>query len=271
MKTAIIIGMTSDMGRELASRYRAEGWTVWGTGRNGLKDVFCEMTLPFDRRYAVDAFRRTGRRWDLLIVAVGTEEPIGSFWACGDEEWERGIQVNALSPLRLVRGLYPYRNPEASICFFSGSGSNGVLPNYSAYCASKILLMKMCELLDAESEDTSIFIMGPGIVRTKIHQETLRAGERAGRNLQRVTDFLNSGEPGTPHDAIFECLEWCRKAGKAAVGGRNIALAHDEWRGEALASVLRHDPDMYKLRRYGNARSVEYLRRMADPEFVGQP
>ena len=33
-----------------------------------------------------------------------TEEPIGPFWDCDSDEWDRGIQVNTLAPLRLVRG-----------------------------------------------------------------------------------------------------------------------------------------------------------------------
>jgi NAD(P)-dependent dehydrogenase (short-subunit alcohol dehydrogenase family) len=166
------------------------------------------------------------------------------------------MQVNALAPLRLVRRLYPMRRRAAppAVAFFSGSGTNNAAPAYSAYCASKILLIKMCELLDAESDDTSFFIIGPGIVRTKIHEQTLRAPERSGANYRKVVDFLGSGNPGTAHDDIYACLRWCVRAGKAATGGRNVSLVHDAWRdgGAGLARALARDGDLYKLRRFGN-------------------
>lgn len=265
MKTAFILGITSDIGRELAGRFLRDGWAVTGTHRPaaGLAGVPaacrllpCDLAQPDSVRQLIAACRQAELRWDLLVIAAGTEEPIGEFWACDAEEWDLGIGVNALAPLRVVRGLYPLRRPGAqpAVAFFSGSGTNNAAPAYSAYCASKILLMKMTELLDAESPDTSFFIIGPGIVRTKIHEQTLREPARSGANHRKVVDFLASGNPGTSHDEIYACLAWCLQAGKAAVGGRNLSLVYDAWRngGQALARQLRGEPNLYKLRRFGN-------------------
>jgi len=265
MSTVFILGITSDIGRELAVRYAGQGWTVAGTHRAGgnlagvppaCRLLACDLAVPASVDALIAACRAQKLVWDLLVVAAGTEEPIGNFWECDAAEWERGIAVNALAPLRVVRGLHPLRRPggRAAVAFFSGAGTNSAAPAYSAYCAAKILLIKMCELLDAESPDTSFFILGPGIVRTKIHDQTLRAGARGGANLRKVTDFLGSAAAGTSHDDIFACLQWCVAAGKAAIGGRNLALVHDAWRqgGEPLARRLRQEPDLYKLRRHGN-------------------
>lgn len=269
MPVVVILGLSSDIGRELAMRYAADNWTVWGTHREtagsdrlppGVKAVSCDLTSNGDVAAAVETFRRENLRWDVLVVAAGTEEPIGPFWDCDEEAWDRGIEVNALAPLRFVRRLYPLRNQSGSpgVAFFSGSGTNNAAPAYSAYCASKIMLIKMCELLDAESTDTSFFIIGPGIVRTKIHEQTLREPARSGQNYRKVVEFLQSDHPGTSHDDIHACLNWCLNAGKTVVGGRNIALVHDAWRqgGAALARQLRQDSDLYKLRRFGNERRI---------------
>ena len=269
MSVVAIIGIGSDIGRELARRFAREGATVWGTARSaaqiealpaGVRSSFCDLASRQSMDACVEEFAGTGLRWDVLIVAAGTEEPIGAFWDCDSEEWERGIQINALAPLRLVRQLYRLRNRELApaVAFFSGSGTNNAVPAYSAYSASKILLIKMCELLDAESADTSFFIVGPGIVRTKIHEQTVRAHERGGANYRKVVDFLGSTDPGTSHDDIYACIQWCVNAGKAVVGGRNLALVHDAWRGGGaeLAQALARDPNLYKLRRYGNDRRI---------------
>lgn len=265
MPVVVIIGLSSDIGRELAVRYAAGSWTVWGTYRNRagldklppeIKMASCDLTSHDSIAAAADAFNRENLHWDALVIAAGTEDPIGLFWDCEDDAWDRGIAVNALAPLRLVRRLYPMRNKSGSpgVAFFSGAGTNNAAPAYSAYCGSKILLIKMCELLDAESPDTNFFIIGPGIVRTKIHEQTLRKPERSGQNYRKVVEFLESGNPGTSHDDIYACLNWCLSAGKSVVGGRNIALVHDAWRygGAALARQLKQDDDLYKLRRFGN-------------------
>jgi len=265
MRTVLILGVTADIGRELAVRFTRDQWRVVGTHRAGAKlgpESASWELLPCDLRSAgsvdraIQLCHERGLTWDLLVVAAGTEEPIGPFFECASDAWEQGIGVNALAPLRFLRGVHDLRNQSAPshVALFSGAGSNSAAPAYSAYCASKILLIKMCELLDAESADTSFFIIGPGIVRTKIHQQTLDAPDRSGANLRKVVDFLQSDNPGTGHDEIYACLQWCLASGKAVVGGRNVSLVHDEWRrgGAALPAALKGDPNLYKLRRFGN-------------------
>jgi NAD(P)-dependent dehydrogenase (short-subunit alcohol dehydrogenase family) len=265
MKTALIVGMTADIGRELGRRFAADGWRVGGTHRavspvdpalTGPDLTACDLAVPEEVDRAIQFFRSRELHWDVLVVAAGTEEPIGPFFDSTSEAWERGLTINALGPLRFLRGVHALRRRggAAHVALLAGAGTNSAAPAYSAYCASKILLIKLCELLDAECPDTSFFIIGPGIVRTKIHDETLRAAERSGDNLRKVREFLASDHPGTGHDEIYQCLHWCLAAGKSVVGGRNLALVHDAWRngGAELAEALRANPDLYKLRRFGN-------------------
>jgi len=47
-------------------------------------------------------------------------------------------------------------------------------------------------------------VVGPGMVKTKGHQDTLEAGERAGHNFVKVKEFLETGE-GTSMKKIFDC------------------------------------------------------------------
>jgi NAD(P)-dependent dehydrogenase (short-subunit alcohol dehydrogenase family) len=265
MKTVLVLGITSDIGRELAVRYERDGWRVAGTLREGSSlapesthwQVFpCDLSVNSSVDAAIAHFADIELRWDLLVVAAGTEEPIAPFNECDADHWEKGIAINALAPLRLLRGVHPLRNPDGGACvaFFSGAGTNNAAPSYSAYCASKVFLIKMCELLDAESSDTGYFIIGPGIVRTKIHEQTLKVPEKSGANFTKVTNFLRSSGAGTSHDDIYSCLQWCVRMGKPVVGGRNISLVFDAWRGggATLAAELKANGNLYKLRRYGN-------------------
>lgn len=231
---AIILGSGSDIGRELAMRIDADGeWHVTG--------------YRHDEPPVLEP-------WDLLVCCYGTLEPIGGFWALGDAEWERAFDVNLFLPLRRIKALYPYARRSASVCLFSGAGTGGPALTYSAYSAAKISLVKMVELMDTESMDCKFFIIGPGIVRTKIHDQTLRAKARAANYLSVAKIMSDRKFTFTNHDHIYECLMACHAATKEAVGGRNVYVPGDDWR---RLEELAHDPDMFKLRRHGD----EALRR----------
>jgi len=261
-RTVFILGGSADIGRALAERYLAAGCTVALTyrarrsvsdleGRPNLAMIECDVGSSASIEKAVREFAGLGWQWDLFLSSVGTMEPIGPFFDTAFGEWERSLSINALGQLHVLHGLYPLRRRGATahVMFFAGGGTNNPFTNYSAYAASKILLIKMAELLDDEAPDLNIFVVGPGYVRTKIHEETLRNAERAGRNLEKTQDFLKGA--GTSYDDIFGCIEWCSAQGRPVAGGRNFSVVHDPWRngGAALAAALANDNDLYKLRR----------------------
>lgn len=264
-RTAFILGVSSDIGRALAERYVARGWAVAGTyrnaatvadliGRRGLTLYACDVADPEAVRSVVEVFGKSGEVWDTFVSAVGTEEPIAAFFDCDFDEWETSVIVNTTAQLRALHGLHRYRRMDASanVVFFAGGGTNNAFRNYSAYCVSKIALIKMCELLDDENPDLNVFIIGPGFVRTKIHRQTLDQPVAAGPNYDRLLKFLET--PGTAMDDIDACITWCVEQGRAVAGGRNFSVVHDPWRdnGAALAASLAGDLAKFKLRRFRN-------------------
>lgn len=265
-RTVFILSASSDIGRALMTRYLDLGVTVIGTyrrdsGLEALRDHDGAHLLPLDlaRTETFDGvagyMKEHGLSWDLFIASNGTMEPIGPFLGLDGAAWQDSISSNALAPCRLLQALYPLRRDGRinDVAFFAGGGTNNPFRNYSAYCLSKILLIKMCELLDDEAPDLKAFILGPGYVRTKIHDETLRAADKAGENLDKTRQFMETD--GTSMDDIFACLEWCVGQDRAVVGGRNFSVVHDPWRngGKMLAQALAADADRFKLRRSGNA------------------
>jgi NAD(P)-dependent dehydrogenase (short-subunit alcohol dehydrogenase family) len=264
-QTVFILSASSDIGYGLMERYLDQGAQVIGTYRNlgsleKLKDhpraqlIHLDLDSPGDIEKAASFMKTEQLNWDLFIAANGTMEPIGPFMDVDGETWQQSIVSNALMPCRLVQALYPFRRISSlnSVCLLAGGGTNNPFRNYSAYCLSKILLIKMCELLDDENPDLKSFILGPGYVRTKIHDETLKAGQNAGDNHQKTLEFF--GSEGTPLDDIFDCIEWCVSQKRDAVSGRNFSVVHDPWRngGLDLVSALTKDKNLYKLRRSGN-------------------
>ncbi len=157
-ETAVLFGKNSDIGKALAERLVRDGWDVLRIGR--------EESFPMPPP------------WDLYISAVGTVEPIGPFFGLDFEEWQGSFIANSLLQLSVLHAIWPYRRKDKVVdaMFMAGGGTNGPFTNYSAYAAAKITLIKMCELIDDEEAGINAFIIGPGFVNTKIHQQTVKAG-----------------------------------------------------------------------------------------------
>ncbi|MBI2549663.1 SDR family oxidoreductase [Candidatus Woesearchaeota archaeon] len=270
IKVVVLSSISSDIGRELAFRYARDGYAIIGTYRseehlNGLKKLPNCRLFPCDiaKKEQVSAFLKAyaalNLPWDIFISCAGTPNPIGKFFDIDFDYWSESVHVNAIEQLRVLHGLYPYRNKTgAAAVFFAGPGANNPFTNYSAYVASKIMLIKMCELLDDEAKDLNVFIVGPGWTKSKTHYQTLEAGEeRAGAiNYQKTVEFMKQEGGGTSMDDIYGCINWLQAQGRGVASGRNFSVVHDKWKGaesSLLAAELKSDSNMYKLRRHRNA------------------
>ncbi len=269
MIKAVIISISSDIGIALANKWIEQKWDVYGTFRSRLfnssiikniqneKLVYCDLLIEKSVDEASDQLIKRVGKWDVLIIASGDLEPIGDFKNVNFDDWADGLKVNLTNQLRILHNLLPYRNietklTEPSVLFFAGGGTNNAVKHYSSYTLSKIALIKMCELLDAEILDTRFLIVGPGVVKTKIHEPTLRLGSKAaGDNYKRTLNRLKNNEC-TPMNEVVDCCDWLVKTSHKEVRGRNFSVASDKWNTQILIDQLKKDNSMYKLRRHNN-------------------
>ena len=266
-RNAIIISASSDIGAAMSLRWMSRGWSVYGTYRTeatlvntlrsrGVKLVRCDLA---DRNSIINACSRLAGEspeWDVLVIAPATQDPVGPFLELDFDQWEDSILVNFTAQMRIIHSLIPTRrqNSELEPCvlLFAGGGTNNAPVNYSGYIISKIAQIKMCELLDAEIPSVRFVIVGPGWVKTKIHESTLIAGSRlSGDNYQRTMEMLH-GDKLTSMDEVLDCCDWLIKSPREQISGRNFSVVYDSWGSQELSSQLEWDADMYKLRRSGN-------------------
>lgn len=261
----IILGISSDIGLALADYWAKQGNNVYGTYRT-LSDSLEGVAHQFKGLYecnllddqsidsCVDQLEREVVNWDVMVICPGTMEPIGRFDVCDIDRWRNGVAVNLIAPMRFLHKSLKFRQlrpKESSVLFFAGGGSNSAPVNVSSYTVSKIALIKATELLDEEYEDVKFVIVGPGWVRTKIHEETLRAPDVSKEALVETRRRLRADDFNTMENVVA-CCNWLVDAPKAIVGGRNFSSVYDNWGGDALSELLVKDRDMYKLRRFGN-------------------
>lgn len=264
VKAAIIISISSDIGYALGRRWLAQGVKVFGTYRTYSQNVAllledgvplfpCDLTERQSILNACSLLRDQCSQWDVLVLCPALRDPIAPFIGVDFDEWEKSVMVNFVGQLRVIRELLPARDvnsvPEPMVLLFAGGGPNKATVNYSAYAVSKVALIKMCELLDAELLDTRFVIVNPGWVKTKIHEAVLEVGPQAGDDYWRTAEKFNKGT-WTPMERVVGCCEWLAQAPRALVSGRYFGVEFDEWGLEKLNQRLREDPNVYKLRRY---------------------
>ncbi len=264
--SVFILSVSSDIGEQLALDYLRRGRRVAGTyrqslppslaGQSNFAGLRCDVTARECRDQIAGFFQTQDFRWNIFISCVGQLAPVGNFFENDFEPWAQSVETNCVAQLRALHAAHPYRQTDriSHVVFFAGGGTNNPFRSYSAYCLGKIALIKMCELLDDENPDLNVFIVGTGWVRTKIHEQTLAAGQRAGASYDLTRRFIDKNEPGTGYAEIAAMIRWGIEQGRTVAGGRNFSVVHDHWNnpGSELSAALSADPDKFKLRRHGN-------------------
>ncbi len=206
--------------------------------RLGANSDIAKGILPYlEKEYTVVQWKRGDlaplMQWDVCIITVGTVKPVGLWHSVDQWEWEECVRSNLTTPFMLLRAVWPHRNPDATVIWYSGSNPNRIMKGYSGYHASKMSVLKLVEQLDDESKpDCRMIAFGPGYVKTKIHEATLKANwpnERIAR-----------GDDGNSMEDIYSAMMWCI-ANRDLAGGRNICVSD-------IGKDMSH-PDFGKLRR----------------------
>ena len=192
----VILGASSDIAKELATRLQTDGWMIHPVYRGG---------------------RLPSAKWDLILVAIGTLAPVGKFFDMAFTTWEEGFNANVMLPLALVHTLYEQRNEGAAICFFGGTNPYKANPHYSAYAAAKAALRMAVRDLGAEYPELRTFMLDTGFVQTKIHKPTIESGIHNERLAQGG---------GTPHEQIYAALKKCMEAPIANITGNYFFAPH---------------------------------------------
>lgn len=182
MKTVMITGAGSGIGRELALQYRKDGWNVIGVARSegqlaelrhaGIAGEFADMG-EVDSLKAL-AERLQGRSIDVLILAAGiirnrhmkiTEIDVPA--------WEETFRINSIAPAVMAGLFLPnLRKGDTRKLVALTSGRASIANNNSGstyiYRASKTALNAIWRNISVEEPDINALLVHPGRVRTKM-------------------------------------------------------------------------------------------------------
>jgi 3-oxoacyl-[acyl-carrier protein] reductase len=220
-----VVARTEPEVAEVAERIRARGGRAWHTDAD-VSDA-----------KAVDAAWRMCEAKlgvpDVLVNAAGVYGPIGRTWEVDADAWWRAQEINVRGTLLTCRAVLPAMIAAGfgRIITFSGGGATSPLPRLSAYAASKAAVVRLTETLADEVRDHGVTVnaIAPGAVDTRLQDEVLAAGARAGDLYDRIRRLRDSGEGGVPPELPASLAVFLASDGAAGVTGKLISAPHDGW------------------------------------------
>ena len=263
-KYNLILSVSSDIGFEIAKKWLGKKkiigtYLTFSNKIRYLKSNGVELyKLDFKNKKKIDEFSKSISKKNIvnIISTVGSLDPISSLKKVNFDTWTESIMINSINQIRCITNIIKNKKKLIRIVLFAGGGTNNATANYSAYTLSKMMLIKFAELIDFEMKNINCSIIGPGVVKTKLHNSTFINKKFAGENFKKIKKKLN-GPNSVPISRVVKCIEWILKQNKKVISGRNISLVHDAWGSTQIVGALSKDNNLYKLRRFGNEKLIK--------------
>ena len=180
-KKVLVTGGSQGIGEAVVRRLAHGGATVAAASRSAPKDDFpasvtfisADLATPGGcDRVIQEALSRWGGVDILVNVVGGSSAPSGGFAVLTDREWQKALELNLFSAVRLDRGLLPAMLRKRSGVILHVSSIQRKLPLFEAtlaYAAAKAALTTYSKGLSNEVAPKGIRVntVTPGFVETQ--------------------------------------------------------------------------------------------------------
>ena len=226
-----------------------------GIGGDSALPIQVDVSKPEEVETAVCRLLESFGTIDILVNAAGVQPPSGSLAELNAEDWIRNVSVNLFGTMLCCRAVLPtmMQKKAGRIINFSGGGATGPRPYFSAYACAKTAVVRFTEVLAEEVREFGIDVnaIAPGAVNTKMLDEIIDAGRRAGnREWEEAVRRRETG--GTPPEKAADLVAFLASDESTGITGKLISAPWDPWREEGFRDALRREPELATLRRIDN-------------------
>lgn len=168
----------------------------------------------------------------ILVNDAGIQGPIGPLVDNDVESWVDSIHTNLIGIFHCCKAVLPIMKTQrqGKIINLSGGGATSARANFSSYAAAKAAVVRLTETLAEEVKEFNIQVnaIAPGAVNTRILEDIIAAGERAGKqSLLETKRQFETG--GTPPELPADLTVFLASAKSDGLTGKLIATLHDGW------------------------------------------
>ncbi len=248
-KTVLVTGAGRGIGKAIACRLASEGANVALLARSETEllevskeikknhgssiHTVADVTREDQIRDAVETVRKQYGGIDILINGAGTYGAIGLTWQTSLDDWKEAISTNLFGTLSCCNAVIPImmKAGKGKIINLAGGGATMPLPHLSSYACSKVAIVRLSETLAQELKNSNIQVntISPGTVDTKIQDQIISAGQRAGIWFAMLKKIRDSGQGSVPMDAVVELVLRMLSSAFDNLTGRLISAQHDHW------------------------------------------
>lgn len=191
-------------------------------------------------------------RVDGVVHCAGVYGPIGDVTEIDPEEWLEAVRINLYGSFLIAREACKYFKTTGggSVVLFSGGGAATPFPRFTAYACGKVGVVRLTETLAKEMEPFHIRVncIAPGFVITRFHDQTLKAGERAGKQfLETTKKQIESG--GVPPSVGAGAAAFLLSDEAKEISGKFVAAPYDGWASWPKYIKELAETDIFTLRR----------------------
>ena len=270
-KNIILTGATGGIGTNIARTCDSEGANLFLISRS--KDQLIDLLSSLnndtgkstyfvldisDEQGVIDVVKQINYLCngdiDVLINAAGIQYPIGEFETNKLSVWKDNIKTNLFGTVNMTHAVLPamISNKFGRIINFSGGGSTGPRVNFSAYGIAKTAIVRFTETIANELKKHDVFVnaVAPGAINTRMVEEILSCGDRAGDELSDAIKRKSKGGDDPRH--ICELIIYLASNDSHGITGKLISAIWDPWQNSEFQDLLRTDADVATLRRIDN-------------------
>ena len=232
MKSAVVTGASSGIGRAAALRFAAEGYRVLAVGRDeeALRAVsqwtiVADVTEPDAPPRIVAAALEMFGRLDALVNAAGIIAP-GSVETTDVEAGDRMMAVNVRAPLCLIQAAIPALTAtRGAVVNVSSVAGLRAFPNLLVYCVSKAALDQLtrCAALDLAPKGIRVNAVNPGVVVTNLHRRSGMSDEIYDAFLEHSKTTHPIGRVGDPSE-IADLIVYLASEKAGWITGETISI-----------------------------------------------
>src|SRR5437867_8601338 len=225
MKTAVVTGGASGIGRRAVERLLDQGWQVWSLdlsaiglsalaeeARAGtrLRCLQCDVSQPASVATAFEAISRVCPKIDALICSAGVVR-IGLLEAHTPEDVDLLLGVNVKGPWLTVRAAAPMLRQDASVenparVVIVGSIA-GIRPKVGSgfYSASKAAVHALTGIMAVEMGPSGVLVnaVAPGTIATPMATAAAASNSSSAFKPSGVSPLGRIGEPDDVADVIL--------------------------------------------------------------------
>lgn len=266
-KVAVITGGSQGIGRAMASEFAKAGYStvILARTENDVKRAAeeisengaCEgmaldVSSPGMAEEVLAGIVEKHGRVDALVCCAGIYGPMGVLEENDPAAWKQAIDINLCGTAYSVRAAIPHmkRQGFGRIIAMAGGGvgGNNVKPNLSAYTTSKFAVCGFVEAISSELAGSGVTInaISPGAVNTRMLEQVLVAGEKAGKKFLEASKAQKENG-GTPPGLAAKMALYLAGESAGHISGRVISAVWEK--PEALAALGGKSKSLYTLRR----------------------